>query len=304
MPENKQMLTVFAPAKINLHLAVKDKRPDGFHNLESVFLALDFGDDLFFETITEENALEFSMDAENFSLDNQNNIIFKAVSIFREKTGYTTGLKILLKKHIPPGGGLGGGSSNAASALLALNKLSGGLVEKDGLLEIAASLGSDVPFFIHQTAAAWVTGRGEYIKPIKAPHFFLVLVNPGFSSNTASAYHLLDEKRISLTNSIFINLDSPPPKTLCMESIRSFYNDFLEVFNEPEKSVYNGIITYIKELSADFAGLSGSGSTCFGIFFEKSKAEKAAASLKKTWKFTKLASPLLSSLINHKQIKT
>ena len=274
-------LTVAAPAKVNLHLAVLDKRPDGFHNLESIFLAVDFGDTLHFEPISGEKTLKLTMEgpaAAGFDLPVEKNIIFKALSLFRDKTGFAQGLKIRVEKRIPSGGGLGGGSSDAAATLLALNKLAGFPLGREQLLEMAAALGSDVPFFIYETAAARVTGRGECVEPLEAPCRFLVLVNPGFPSDTAAAFRLLDEYRKSTPNFVtYRRTDAQENKKFAE---RSFGNDFLPVFKEPEKSVYDGIISRLRELGAEFASLSGTGSTCFGVFREKPLAEKAAAALR------------------------
>jgi len=275
-------LTVTAPAKINLHLAVLDKRPDGFHNLESVFLALDFGDTLYFEQVSGENTAEITMEGLNFTLPPlppEKNIIFQALYLFREKTRYSVGLKIRVEKRIPIGGGLGGGSSDAAAALLAFNKLAGSPLTSGELLEMGASLGSDVPFFLYETTAALVTGRGERIRPIVSPLMYFVLVNPGFSSSTAAAFALLDEYRD--LHGIIRNVEKYDQSVIMLAddpSRWSFKNDFLPVFKEPEKSVYNEIIYKLKESGADFAGLSGSGSTCFGVFKERGIAEKTAAS--------------------------
>jgi 4-diphosphocytidyl-2-C-methyl-D-erythritol kinase len=287
-----QKLTVNAPAKVNLHLAVFDKRPDGFHNLESIFLAVDFGDTLLFEPISGEKTLKLNMEgpaAAGFGLPMEKNIIFKALSLFREKTGFDHGLKISVEKRIPLGGGLGGGSSDAAATLLALNKLVGFPLSREQLLETATALGSDVPFFIYETGAARVTGRGECIEPLKAPSLFLVLVNPGFQSETAAAFRLLDERVTDTLSHEPSVRGAEISKFLYMApDTWPFWNDFLPVFKEPEKSVYNGIISQLKELGAQFASLSGAGSTCFGTFTEKESAERAAAALCTTpsaWNF-------------------
>jgi 4-diphosphocytidyl-2C-methyl-D-erythritol kinase len=279
MLKNAQNLTVFAPAKVNLHLAVLDRRPDGFHNIESVFLALDFADTLHFELIGRENNVEIVMDASSVPLPAEKNIIFRALSLFRTKTGFSKGLKIRVEKRIPIGGGLGGGSSNAASTLLALNKLAESPLNRNLLLEMGASLGSDVPFFLHETAAALVTGRGEKIEPLSQPRLFLTLVNPGFSSDTAAAYRLLDKKREG-------KKISPPKPVENITAFESFKNDFLPVFEEPEKSVYKDIISQLRDLGAEYANLSGSGSTCFGVFGDRAKAEQAAKTLRNKWDFS------------------
>jgi 4-diphosphocytidyl-2-C-methyl-D-erythritol kinase len=297
-------LTVTAPAKLNLHLAVLDKRPDGFHNLESIFVTLNFGDTLSFIPVKGGNSAEIEMewgnDIPSEELPAEKNIIFRALSLFRDKTGFDKGIKIKAEKNIPPGSGLGGGSSDAAATLLALNKLAGFPLNRDELLEMAAILGSDVPFFIYETGAALVKGRGQCITPLKAPDWFFVLVYPGFSSNTAAAFRLLDEYRtlnkfttnsysryVRETSKIIEECDNTGSWLKKAKIPGAFYNDFLPVFGEPEKSVYQNIISRLRELGADFAGISGAGSTCFGVYEKNTLAEKAALSLRGTWKFIK-----------------
>jgi 4-diphosphocytidyl-2-C-methyl-D-erythritol kinase len=298
-------LTVKAPAKLNLHLAVKDRRPDGFHNIESIFLAIDFGDILHFQPIPGRKTTEIVMEGLNFTLPMEKNIIFKALSLFREKTAFFEGLKIRVEKRIPPGGGLGGGSSDAASTLLALNRFAGFPLSRGSLLEMAASLGSDVPFFIYETGAALVSGRGECIEPVEAPRCFFVLVNPGFPSDTAAAFRLLDKHRsqspLTEAHRTFgsrhedkikeSQILSVPPCLCEINFGMNFRNDFLPVFEDPERSLYNEIISTLMELGADFAALSGAGSTCFGVFKERDIAEKAAAALRGAgkWSFVEFA---------------
>ncbi|MDR2730476.1 MAG: 4-(cytidine 5'-diphospho)-2-C-methyl-D-erythritol kinase [Treponema sp.] len=286
-------LAINAPAKINLHLTVKSKRNDGFHDIESIFLALDYADTLVFEAGNK--TLEIVMNSAGFlDIPVQNNIIFRAVSLFMEKTGFLQCFKITVDKKIPVGGGLGGGSSDAASALIAINKLSGGILNKDALLELGASLGSDIPFFLHAHPAAFVTGRGECIKVIPAPSFFIVLVNPGFPSDTASAYRLLDEYRINLSpvNSSIINgfeffCENDWEEYFYNKDKWMFKNDFLAVFKKREKLVYERIIAALYENGAEYASLSGAGSTCFGIFFQKERAKSAEKNLSGKWNLTK-----------------
>ncbi|MDR2966123.1 MAG: 4-(cytidine 5'-diphospho)-2-C-methyl-D-erythritol kinase [Treponema sp.] len=289
-------MIVYAPAKVNLHLAVLDKRQDGFHNLESLFVTLNFSDILHFEPFEAEiegKMLELVMEGTQGGLDlpMEKNIIYKALSLFKKKSlslgkgDFNIGLRIRVEKRIPAGGGLGGGSSNAASTLLTLNSLAGSIYgetpfDRSELLEMAACLGSDVPFFIHQVPAAWVTGRGEYIDPLKPPSWHFVLVNPGFQSDTAAAFKLLDESRAG----------NPEEAERVKQEYRErmllgFYNDFLKVFPESQKSIYNKIISQLWDCGAEFANLSGAGSTCFGVFNEPEKAEKAALSLQKEWDF-------------------
>jgi len=285
MDKMLQNSTILAPAKINLYLTVKDRRSDGFHNLESVFLAVDYTDILHFQAINSDNSCEIAMEGQNLSISAENNIIFKALSLFRSKTGFFQGVKVRVEKRIPPGGGLGGGSSNAASTLLAMNKMTGFPLDRSALLEMAAVLGSDVPFFIHETPAARVTGRGEQIEPIPAPQMFFVLVNPGFPSDTAAAFRLLDEHRANpllYSSSHSSTLASLAPWRLGENSLA---NDFLPVFPEKEKAVYSEIICALLEQGAQNASLSGSGSTCFGVFNDWQQAKKAAQTLRGEWPF-------------------
>ena len=304
MPMSMEKLSIAAPAKVNLHLMVKEKRPDGFHNLESLFLAVNFGDMLHFKPVLGENSAKITMLGGDFGIPMEKNIIFRALSLFRSKTGYEQGFEVKVEKRIPLGGGLGGGSSNAASTLLALNKFAGSVLNKKALLEMAVSLGSDVPFFIHQTSAAWVTGRGECIEPLEAPRCFLVLVNPGFPSCTADAFRLLAEKREKREESKEQRAKSKEQSSQrttgdmssgncsLLSSLFSLgSNSFLEVFREPEKSIYSNIISELRELGAVYAGLSGAGSTCFGLFNEKPPAEKAAEILQEKWAFAVCTSP-------------
>jgi 4-diphosphocytidyl-2-C-methyl-D-erythritol kinase len=309
MPENTFKLSIAAPAKVNLHLAVNNRRQDGFHDLESVFLAVDFGDILHFDPVPGENEAEIIMEGLKFNLLLEQNIIFKALSLFRSRTGFNQSMKIKVEKRNPPGGGLGGGSSDAASALLALNKLAGSPLSPGELMEMALSLGSDVPFFICQTAAALVTGRGETIEPLEASEFYLVLVNPGFPSDTAAAFRLLDEyrvkngsekasrkgaetqKKFEISEALNPNSSSASPR-LCVRNFDHYFNDFLPVFSEKERTAYNGIISRLRELGAVYANLSGAGSTCFGVFIEKKQAEDAAAALRKDWDFAEFCCPL------------
>jgi 4-diphosphocytidyl-2-C-methyl-D-erythritol kinase len=340
-------IQIEAPAKLNVHLKVGGRRPDGFHDIESLFLALAFGDTLYLETTPSETTpsetatppeihMNWQTGGLSPSIPPEKNIISRAISLFRERTGFNEGLKVTVEKRIPPGGGLGGGSSNAAATLLALNRLvSDGMapVNDAALAEMGASLGSDVPFFLHNAPAAWVTGRGERIQPLELPESVMnlafVLVNPGFPSDTAEAYRLLDDTRLSserphtedtefhgghggknLRFSYILNhlthkarkdtrdSQTTTPCTPCspclceMDSFPdsppnwTFSNDFLPVLANSDKgTVYQRIIAEMRELGADFAGLSGSGSTCFGVFSGRKSAETAKETLFKRWPF-------------------
>jgi 4-diphosphocytidyl-2-C-methyl-D-erythritol kinase len=286
-----EKLTVFAPAKVNLHLAVKERRNDGFHNLESLFLAVNFGDTLHFQLFEGKNEAKIAMEGLNPPIPPQKNIVFRALSLFRDKTGFDRSIDITVEKRIPVGGGLGGGSSDAAATLLALNKLSGSPCSRETLLEMALSLGSDVPFFVSETAAAWVTGRGEVVRPVNTPPIFPVLVAPGFPSGTDAAFKLLDKSRAMSKKSDSEEAEPQIGNELNFDN-NAFRNDFLQVFEGREKAAYDKIISRLKELGAVYANLSGAGSTCFGLFKEKEAAKTAAQALRGDWDFVEICQSL------------
>jgi 4-diphosphocytidyl-2-C-methyl-D-erythritol kinase len=287
-------LTINAPGKINLHLRVKERRGDGYHELESIFLALDFGDRLRFSLLDRAGAAEIrGLEP----LPQEENTVFRALSLFRAETGFDRGLRVDIEKKIPLGGGMGGGSSDAASTLLALNEISGAALSASRLEELAGKLGSDAPFFL-SGGAAWVSGRGELIRPLPLPAgLAVVLVNPGFFSGTAEAFRLLDRFREGLSPPG----NGPPAPEALVNALGGnprfwpFFNDFLPVLSAGSGCIYPELLERLKALGADFAGLSGSGSTCFGVFCDGGRAENAAESLRRDWSFTNVTFPLARS---------
>jgi 4-diphosphocytidyl-2-C-methyl-D-erythritol kinase len=308
--------TCKAPCKINLHLLIKEKRPDGFHDLESVFAALDFADTLVFSLSAGPDSGEtgktvLSMKAEGPFLElvrrgqvfepitPENNLVYRAAELFRSKTGFSPALSVEVTKRIPPGSGLGGGSSDAAATLLALNALAAGSgtgpLSAEALLDAAAELGSDVPFFVHVSAsggapgaACEISGRGEHIKPLPPPPpLGVLLAFPGFGTHTGAAYGLLDAARLEDPAGeplprprVRIARSWPAPETW------DFSNDFLGLFlsrgADREQILYQRILADLQQAGSSFTGLSGSGSTCFGIFTSGETAAKAKKRLRET----------------------
>jgi 4-diphosphocytidyl-2-C-methyl-D-erythritol kinase len=176
---------VFSPAKINLSLRILGKRPDGFHEIETLMAKLPgLADEI---TITPEESFSFTCDNPHLPTDS-GNLIVKAVEALTAESGETLPYHIHLEKRIPHGAGLGGGSSNAATTLLALNPQLSKPLSAERLQAIAASLGSDVPFFLY-AGAATCTGRGETITPAENPPALpIVLFKPQFSVPTPDAY--------------------------------------------------------------------------------------------------------------------
>ncbi|MDR2517134.1 MAG: 4-(cytidine 5'-diphospho)-2-C-methyl-D-erythritol kinase [Spirochaetaceae bacterium] len=290
-----------APAKINLHLEVEDRRADGYHNLISIFLAVSFGDTLVIEengaggttAITMERETGLSGGDDLAALPPEKNLVFRAVELFREKTRYNRDLAIRLIKRVPAGGGLGGGSSDAAAVLRALNVLAGAGYGRDDLAALSACLGSDVPFFMYG-GAALVTGRGEIMRPLDVPApLCFVMVTPRFGSSTARAFALLDAARGRAGGNAGYGDagygDGPRAhhgdylaRALGAEpSSWPFYNDFLPVLAGEQDGIYPRMMGELHAAGAAFTGLSGSGSSCFGVFPPGTAARRAAARLKK-----------------------
>ncbi|AEF81399.1 4-(cytidine 5'-diphospho)-2-C-methyl-D-erythritol kinase [Leadbettera azotonutricia] len=297
--KNLVSCSIQAPCKINLHLMVGEKRPDGYHDLQSIFAALDYSDTLTFEIVSCNGSFVQHWEVpfeEDCAIPPGQNLVNKALGLFREKTGFAAHLSIHVVKRIPAGAGLGGGSSDAASTLLALNALSGANLAKAELLEMAASLGSDVPFFLNG-GAAWASGRGEHLEPLPCPKdLWVLLAKPPFASPTAEAYGLLDESRE--TGRLEAG-EYPPHKPGRLLSPRDlgdvlagppekwpFYNDFLPILSENRE--YLRLLEKLAISGSAFSGLSGSGSCCFGIFREKETAQKAQKALLNRKIFTEL----------------
>jgi 4-diphosphocytidyl-2-C-methyl-D-erythritol kinase len=179
-------LVVRTPAKVNLFLEILNKRPDGYHELVTLMVAVRLFDILTFK--------EESTDVIRFTCDDPRvpasgeNLVWRATELIRRETGCKHGVHIQLQKQIPMAAGLGGGSSDAAATLVALNRLWKLRLATPELIALAARLGSDVPFFISATAA-WCTGRGELVAPFQmAKPLHLVLACPAAGLSTAEVY--------------------------------------------------------------------------------------------------------------------
>ena len=182
-----ETITLTAHAKINLSLRILGKRPDGFHELETLMVPIGLADEL--EIVhAPGHGISLSCNDPEIPTDS-GNLCVKAVELFREETGIVHGISISLMKRIPHGAGLGGGSSDAASVLKGLNALFDELLVTEELALLAASLGSDVPFFLHD-GPALCRGRGEILDDAPAiPERRILLITPPFPVPTAWAYN-------------------------------------------------------------------------------------------------------------------
>jgi len=185
------VLRLHSPAKVNLGLSVGARRPDGFHDITTIIVALEFGD-----TVTIRPARSgIAVSTSNSQLGcGPDNLAYRAAQFFFEESGIAAGCRIHIMKRIPLGSGLGGGSSNAALVLVGLNRLFGKPLSSMQLRPLAASLGSDVPAFL-ASGASVARGRGERLRAVRLPRLNLVLHFPGYPVETRWAYSALDRSR-------------------------------------------------------------------------------------------------------------
>jgi 4-diphosphocytidyl-2-C-methyl-D-erythritol kinase len=183
---SKEGLIARAPAKINLSLLIADKRPDGYHNLETVMAKINFYDELFLE-MNDSQKLELVCKG-YWSPEGKDNLVYKAAELFYKTIGKNPSEKITLTKNIPAGTGLGGASSDAATVLMALNKLHKERLAESKLYELCAQIGSDVSFFLNGPLAL-CSGRGEKVEKIdKELGFCAMLILSDINISTKRVY--------------------------------------------------------------------------------------------------------------------
>jgi 4-diphosphocytidyl-2-C-methyl-D-erythritol kinase len=179
-------VVVWAPAKVNLYLEVLGKRPDGYHDIATLMVAVDLYDTLEFK---EEPDGSVVLQSDHPTLaTGPDNLVYRAAELLRQRTACSLGARISLRKRIPLAAGLAGGSTDAAAALLGLNRLWRLRLSQVDLATLGAELGSDVPFFF-ATPAAWCTGRGEQVQPLFLGRvLWFVIVCPPVGLSTAEVY--------------------------------------------------------------------------------------------------------------------
>ena len=270
------VLTVAAPAKVNLILRVLDRRPDGFHNVWSLMQTVGLEDLLTIRVSHEHAEIRLTCDDASLSVG-PSNLVFRAADAVRREGGLSCGVEIHLAKRIPMGAGLGGGSSDAAATIQGLNQVLHLGWTPARMAEVGQQLGSDVPFFLYGPAAI-VSGRGEVVRPLRLEGSrWVVLVNPGFPVDTKWAYHQLSSTRKTV---------EPLSESLgrLIAGKQASWNDVVEwAVNDFEAPVFTAhpVLADVKEEllaeGAEMALLSGSGATVFGVFGDEPGASKAAA---------------------------
>jgi 4-diphosphocytidyl-2-C-methyl-D-erythritol kinase len=270
----RQDVVVWAPAKVNLFLEVFGKRPDGYHEIATLMLAIRRFDTL---CIKEDPSGEIGLHCNRSDLPTgPDNLIVRAARLFQKHAGESRGCRIRLVKRIPLAAGLAGGSSDAAATLLGLNRLwqlglQGGELEKLG-----AELGSDVPFFFH-LPAAWCTGRGEIVKPASFPRpLDLVLLCPNFGCPTAAVYRKVEVPAKPLEGAAVLAAAAAGDA----EAIGRQLHNRLQPAAE---AIAPKLAEYHERLAAmNPAGtlLSGSGSTLFAVCRNRDEAKRMAKELR------------------------
>jgi len=268
-----------SPAKINLHLRILGLRDDGYHELHTLFYPVTS----LFDTIRIEPSHDdnmFMRCPENPDLESASNLIYKAWKAFGKATGHKPGMFVTLNKKIPMGGGLGGGSSNGATMLRWLNENAGSkALPQEQLIELAAKLGADVPFFLLD-GPAWASGIGEELTPvtIHLSGMTLLIACPNVHVDTPWAYKAWDEANNFPKVSQSLTTPLNDTKNRTPVSTPEVFNDFESVVfaKHPklrkikEQLIISGAVT---------AAMSGSGASLFGLYRNKETALSAAQAL-------------------------
>ena len=274
-------LTKNSPCKVNLLLNILGKRADGFHALETVMHPVNVFDELTFRRVA--RGLHLTCSDATLPVD-AGNLVYRAAALFFQTTEIQDGIKIHLEKKLPLAAGLGGGSGNAATTLLGLNEMFGQPLAAPALHQMAAALGSDIPFFL-QAKPALATGRGENIQPLD---FFpalrgatLLLIHPGFGISTAWSYQSLARFPAALNGApgraqkLISLLQRADLKSAGTEFYNSLEAPALEKF--PILALYQ---EFLRENGAAVALMSGSGSTTFALVPRQAAAEQLVEKFK------------------------
>lgn len=274
-------LELKSPCKVNLLLNILGRRPDGFHELETVMQPVKLCDDLEFERV--DSGVQLSCNHPALPTDSKN-LVHRAAARFLEAAGISSGVKIHLEKKIPLAAGLGGGSGNAATTLLALNELFGLPLTMQQLDEIAGGLGSDVPFFLYNQPALAV-GRGEKVSllenfpALQGRAFFLV--HPGFGISTPWAYQALARFPAALNGQR--GRAQKLIAKLQTEDLRDASNEFYNSLEAPALDKFPVLRLFQEFLLSEGALatlMSGSGSTTFAIAGNLAAAESLVEKFK------------------------
>ena len=251
-----------APAKLNLFLQIVGRRADGYHQLQTVFRLLDWGDSVFLRPRMDGVIARVGEGAAGVA--EADDLLVRAAKILKNESKCVQGVDIGIEKRIPIGGGFGGGSSDAATVLVALNRLWGLGFDFERLAELGLRLGADVPVFVHGRNA-WAEGVGERLTAIDLPSAWYLLASPGVHAATAGLFQAPDLTR-----------NAAPAKIADFLSGTALGNAFEPVLRRREPAV-EALFEALARIGTP--RLTGSGSGCFVEFATRGSAEAALAAL-------------------------
>ena len=263
-------IKVLAPCKLNLYLDVLEKRPDGYHNIETIFEKIDLKD----EIIIKEKGKGLKVRATKFACgQGKANIVYKAASALFKEIKVNLNLDIEIKKYVPVSAGLGGGSSDAASVLIAINDIFKLGVSGKKLFSIASDIGKDVPFFIMDASFALARGAGDKLRRLDVKmDLFHVIIKPPISLSTKLMYNRIDRYNFSRKEHSLKNTLQALARMDVSALEKNYYNIFERVL--ARNSVYiNNIKTLLARSGARFSLLSGSGPSVFCTFEDRKDAK-------------------------------
>jgi 4-diphosphocytidyl-2-C-methyl-D-erythritol kinase len=260
------------PAKINLFLNITNKRPDGFHELQSLVTKINLFDELSVEK-SAKFSLEISGEFANF-IDINDNLFIKIFNYFVKNFHIDNNLKIILQKNIPVGAGLGGGSSNGAYFIKILNEIFYLKLSKKAMQKISLNFGSDIAFFF-ENGPCLMSGRGEFLSPI--PQFKnnlkklkILLINPKIHLSTKEIFQDFAQKNYKFSEifseKIFLKKS--------LQEILTIFNNDLEETAITKEPMISEILQNLRKFSPICAKMSGSGSSCFAIFDDEKNLQK------------------------------
>ena len=251
-----------APAKLNLFLRITGRRDDGYHELQTVFRLLDWGDRI--RLRIRDDGLVVRHGDRLPGIEDADDLTVRAANLLKKAAKCTQGVDISVEKNIPAGGGFGGGSSDAATVLCALDRLWGLGLGEDRLAALGLQLGADVPVFI-RGRSAWAEGVGERLEPVTLPPAWYVLVDPGIHVPTAALFQSPDLTR-----------DSAPAKMADFAAGTVLDNAFEPVLRRREPAV-EAVFAELARIG--LPRLTGTGSGCFVEFAHRYAAQEALARL-------------------------
>ena len=278
-----------SPAKLNFYLKVQNKRPDGYHNIITVFERIDLADVISFRD-TSDGKIRIHC-AHPHVPTGRKNLVYRAAQLLQKECGVKRGVKITIDKRIPVAAGLAGGSSNAATALLGLNRLWKLRLAKPKLIAFAKKIGSDVAFFLYD--ASWGVGRerGDLVKKLQiCPKFWHILVVPRVKIYSADVYGALKLQLTKKDDNVKLLIHNLKKGNI-LEACRQMEND-LETEIIRRFSRLKDLKESLKSLGAKGVLISGSGPSVFGVVANKRKAESIRSVLSKRFSQTFIAKTL------------